>query len=176
MSIPTTAAPNLELEAYIESILFVSSGPVSLGRLARTLEITTGAARQALHALEARYTGRGLRLQWLDEAVQFTTAPEAGLVVERFLGLEAPTSRLSHAALEVLAIVAYMQPITRPQVDELRGVNSDGAMRTLLSKGLVEEIGRVEAPGRPILYGTTPEFMQHFGLSNMAELPPLSTE
>ncbi|MDA0244642.1 MAG: SMC-Scp complex subunit ScpB [Chloroflexi bacterium] len=173
MSIPTTAAPNLELEAYIESILFVSSGPVSLGRLARTLEITTGAARQALHALEARYAGRGLRLQWLDEAVQFTTAPEAGLVVERFLGLEAPTSRLSHAALEVLAIVAYMQPITRPQVDELRGVNSDGAMRTLLSKGLVEEIGRVEAPGRPILYGTTPEFMQHFGLSNMAQLPPL---
>ncbi len=106
--------------------------------------------------------------------MQFTTAPEAGLVVERFLGLEAPTSRLSHAALEVLAIVAYMQPITRPQVDELRGVNSDGAMRTLLSKGVSGGNRPCREPtGRPILYGTTPEFMQHFGLSNMAELPPL---
>ena len=176
MSDPAPLEPSLELEAYLESILFVSSGPVSLGRLARTLEITTGAVRQALHALEARYVGRGLRLQWQDEAVQLTTAPEAGLVVERFLGLETPVSRLSHAALEVLAIVAYMQPMTRPQVDELRGVNSDGALRTLLSKGLVEEIGRLEAPGRPILYGTTPEFMQQFGLSHMGELPTLTEQ
>lgn len=176
MSQPTTAETALDLEALIESILFVSSGPVSMGRLARTLEITPGAARQAVQALAARYAGRGLRLQWLDEAVQFTTAPEAHGVVERFLGLEAPTSRLSQAALEVLAIVGYMQPITRPQVDELRGVNSDGALRTLLSKGLLEEVGRVDSPGRPILYGTTPEFMQHFGLSNLAELPPLPGE
>ncbi|KAA3660648.1 MAG: SMC-Scp complex subunit ScpB, partial [Chloroflexi bacterium] len=100
---------------------------------------------------------------------------EASSVIERFLGLEV-TSRLSQAALEVLAIVAYLQPITRPQIDQIRGVNSDGALRTLLSKGLIEEVGRMETPGRPILYGSTPEFLQHFGLSIIEELPPLETD
>ena len=83
-------------------------------------------------------------------AVQLTTAPEASDAVERFLGLEV-TARISQAALEVLAMVAYMQPITRPQIDQIRGVNSDGALRTLLSKGLLEENGRLDTPGRPIL-------------------------
>jgi segregation and condensation protein B len=86
------------------------------------------------------------------------------------------TSRLSQAALEVLAIVVYMQPTTRPQIDQIRGVNSDAALRTLLSKGLIEELGRMETPGRPILYGTTPEFLQHFGMSSLAELPPLTSD
>ena len=83
-------------------------------------------------------------------------------------------SRLSQASLEVLAIVAYMQPVTRPQLDQVRGVNSDGALRTLLSKGLVQEMGRMETPGRPILYGTTADFLQHFGLTTLEELPPLA--
>jgi segregation and condensation protein B len=91
--------------------------------------------------------------------------------VEKFLGLEA-TARLSRAALEALAIIAYRQPITRPGVDSIRGVNSDGVMKSLLSKGLVQEIGRSDGPGRPILYGTTSEFLQHFGLASLAELPP----
>jgi len=86
------------------------------------------------------------------------------------------TTRLSQAALEVLAIVAYLQPITRPSIDSIRGVNSDGALRTLLSKGLIEEQGRMDTPGRPILYGTTPEFLQHFGLSIIDHLPPLDDE
>jgi segregation and condensation protein B len=73
----------------------------------------------------------------------------------------------------VLAIVAYMQPITRPQIDQIRGVNSDGSLRTLLSKGLIEEVGRMETPGRPILYGSTPDFLQHFGLASVVELPEL---
>jgi segregation and condensation protein B len=92
--------------------------------------------------------------------------------VERFLGLET-TSHLSRAALEALAIVAYQQPVTRPQVDAVRGVNSDGVMKSLLTKGLVQEIGRAEGPGRPILYSTTAEFLQHFGISSLNELPPL---
>jgi len=161
--------------ALLESILFVASGPVTTGRLAKTLEISTGAVETLLHGLEEAYKDRGLRLQWTGNAVQLTTAPESSDVVERFLGLEV-TTRISQAALEVLAMVAYMQPITRPQIDQIRGVNSDGALRTLLSKGLVEENGRLDTPGRPILYGTTPVFLQHFGLGSLAELPPLGAE
>jgi segregation and condensation protein B len=107
--------------------------------------------------------------------VQLTTAPAASAIIERFLGLEM-TTRLSQAALEVLAIVAYMQPVTRPQIDDIRGVNSDGALRTLLGKGMVEELGRMETPGRPILYGTTIEFLQYFGLTSVDELPPLAVD
>ncbi len=166
----------LDLPSLIESILFVASGPVPITRIADTLEISRGAAEQTIRELEETYRQRGLRLQWLGGAVQLTSAPEASSVIERFLGLEVPVSRLSSAALEVLAIIAYMQPITRPQIDDIRGVNSDAALRTLLSKGLLEEIGRQDGPGRPILYGTTPEFMQHFGLTKLAELPPLTRD
>jgi segregation and condensation protein B len=104
--------------------------------------------------------------------VQLTTAPEIANQVEAFLGLEA-TAHLSRAALEALAIIAYQQPVTRPQIDSIRGVNSDGVMKSLLAKGLLQEVGRAEGPGRPILYGTTPEFLQHFGLGSLGELPPL---
>jgi segregation and condensation protein B len=161
--------------ALLESMLFVASGPVSTGRLAKALEITPAAVASLLRSLEEDYQERGLRLQWSGNAVQLTTAPAASSVIERFLGLEL-TTRLSQAALEVLAIIAYMQPITRPQVDQIRGVNSDGALRTLLSKGLIEELGRMETPGRPILYGTAPEFLQHFGLGAIEELPALEDE
>jgi segregation and condensation protein B len=164
-----------EVIALLESMLFVASGPVSLQRLARTLEVSPEVVRGLLRALEGEYAGRGLRLQWSGNEVQLTTAPEAAGVVEHFLGLEA-SSRLSQAALEVLAIVAYMQPATRPEIDDIRGVNSDAALRTLLSRGLLEEVGRRETPGRPILYGTTPDFLQHFGLSSLQELPPLARE
>lgn len=158
--------------AQIESLLFVASGPVSTYRLATVLDMTQTAVHNTLDEMTADYAQRGLRLQWNGNAVQLTTAPEASGLVEHFLGLEV-TSRLSQAALEVLAIIVYMQPITRPQIDDIRGVNSDGALRTLLSKGLIEEIGRMETPGRPILYGTTTEFLQHFGLAGLDTLPPL---
>jgi segregation and condensation protein B len=104
--------------------------------------------------------------------VQLTTAPEIANQIETFLGLEA-TSHLSRAALETLAIIAYQQPVTRPRIDSIRGVNSDGVMKSLLLKGLLQEVGRAEGPGRPILYGTTPDFLQHFGLNSLGELPPL---
>lgn len=176
MSDQTTAVSTLPPAALIESLLFVASEPVPLTRLAKLLGLSKGAIRTAVNELENDCRQRGLRLQWIGETIQFVTAPEASHIIEKFLGLTSNTARLSQAALEVLGIIAYLQPITRPQVDDIRGVNSDGALRTLLSKGLLEEIGRLEAPGRPILYGTTAEFMQHFGLSNLTELPPLEPE
>jgi segregation and condensation protein B len=169
-----TTAPSINLLAALESLLFVASGPVTPSRLATALETTTAAVENLLQTLEREYAGRGLRLQWSGGAVQLTSAPESATAVERFLGLEM-TTRLSQAALEALAIIAYMQPVTRPQIDQIRGVNSDSSLRVLLSQGLIEEMGRMETPGRPILYGVTPEFMQHFGLSRLEELPELDS-
>ena len=171
----TQVKDELSHTAMLESILFVASGPVSTARLGTVLDMSAATVRSLLFDLEQDYLNRGLRLQWIGQNVQLTTAPESSGIVERFLGLEV-TTRLSQAALEVLAIVAYLQPITRPSIDSIRGVNSDGALRTLLSKGLIEEQGRMDTPGRPILYGTTPEFLQHFGLSIIDQLPPLEDE
>ena len=92
-----------------------------------------------------------------------------------FLGLER-SSRLSRAALETLAIIAYKEPVTRPQIDSIRGVNSDGVIKNLLNKGLIQEVGRADAPGRPILYSVTSDFLQHFGLNSLEDLPPLENE
>jgi segregation and condensation protein B len=156
-------------------MLFVASGPVSTARLGSVLDLPADGVRVLLLELEASYQERGLRLQWVGNQVQLTTAPEAASAVELFLGLES-VSRLSQAALEALAIIAYLQPATRPQVDQIRGVNSDGALRTLLSKGLIEEVGRLETPGRPILYATTTDFLQYFGLSALDDLPSLEEE
>ena len=166
---------DISLTALLESVLFVASGPLSVGRLAKILETTPAVIDNLLHELESDYRGRGIRLQWSGSEVQLTTAPESCHVIERLLGLEL-TTRLSQAALEVLAIIAFLQPATRPQIDRIRGVNSDSSLRTLLSQGLIEEVGRMEGPGRPILYGTTPEFLQYFGLGSLEELPSLPSE
>jgi segregation and condensation protein B len=161
----------LTLRAELEALLFVASGPVTPAQLAEALNQKVDSIESELNALGEEYASdRGLSLQWFAGKVQITSAPAAAAVVERFLGLEA-TARLSRAALETLAIIAYRQPVTRPGVDAIRGVNSDGVMKSLLNKGLVEEVGRSEGPGRPILYGVTPEFLQHFGLSSLADLP-----
>jgi segregation and condensation protein B len=162
----------LSLPAQVEALLFVAIEPVTLGQLATALETNTAEVNNALDDLENSLRARGLRLPRFSGRVQLTTAPESAETIERFLGLEA-TSHLSRAALETLAIIAYQQPVTRPQVDAVRGVNSDGVMRSLLNKGLIQEGGRAEGPGRPILYSTTPEFLQHFGLNSLNELPPL---
>lgn len=172
-------SPETDLLARLEALLFVAPGAVSAPQLAAVLEISIGEVQQALVELEEDYKRnphlRGVRLQRHMGRVQLTSAPEAAPWIERFLGLEA-TSRLSRAGLEALAIIAYQQPVTRPQVDAIRGVNSDGVMKSLLSKGLIQEVGRAEAPGRPILYSTTPEFLQYFGLNSLEELPPLVLE
>ncbi len=163
---------HISTEAAIEAVLFVASGPVTISQLAETLSLKSDEVDAALSRLEAVYAdGRGLRIQRHEGKVQLTTAPHIAAIIEGFLGLEA-TARLSRAGLETLAIIAYRQPITRPGVDAIRGVNSDGVMKSMLQKGLIQEIGRAEGPGRPILYSTTTEFLQHFGLSSLKELPP----
>jgi segregation and condensation protein B len=164
--------PELSLTALLEGLLFVAGEPVAPHQLALALEIPVTEIEKGLDVLEAELHQRGLRLQRHSGRVQLTTAPEIANQIETFLGLEA-TSHLSRAALETLAIIAYQQPVTRPQIDSIRGVNSDGVMKSLLLKGLLQEVGRAEGPGRPILYGTTPEFLQHFGLNSLGELPPL---
>jgi segregation and condensation protein B len=147
--------------------------------LAAALDLPLGEIERGLNELETLYTqegpSRGLRLQRYRSRVQLTTAPEMAPYIERFLGLES-SSRLSRAALETLAIILYRQPVTRPHIDSIRGVNSDGVLRSLLLKGLVQEVGRAEAPGRPILYSATSECLQYFGLSSLSELPPLDLE
>lgn len=128
---------------------------------------------RGLNELDASLATRGLRLQRHAGRVQLTTAPQLAELIERFLGLEA-TTHLSRAALETLAIIAYQQPVTRPQIDAIRGVNSDSMLKSLLNKGLILESGRADGPGRPILYSTTPEFLGHFGLNSILEMPPLA--
>lgn len=166
----------LSLSAKLEALLFASPSSVTPSQLAIALEITTQEVEAGLKELELRYTQEnfkfGLRLQRLHGRIQLTTAPESAPFIERLLGLEA-TSRLSRAALEALAIIAYTEPVTRPQIDAIRGVNSDGVLKSLLNKGLIQEIGRAEAPGRPILYSITQDFLGHFGLNSLDDLPPL---
>jgi segregation and condensation protein B len=166
----------LSLSARLEALLFVASTGVTPAQLAAAVEVAVEEVERGLDTLENEYvqsgSGRGLRLQRHRGRVQLTTAPQAATWVERFLGLES-SSRLSRAALETLAIIVYQQPTTRPQIDAIRGVNSDGVLKSLLSKGLIQEVGRAEAPGRPILFCSTPEFLQYFGLTSLEELPPL---
>jgi segregation and condensation protein B len=161
------------LEARVEALLYVSPSPVTVGHLANALRVSNRRVEQALEKLTASYQKRGIRLQFHHSEVQLTTAPELSSDIERFLDLERVT-RLTRAALEVLAIIAYQQPVTRPQIDSIRGVNSDSVLRTLLRHGLIEDVGRSDGPGRPILYTTTAEFLQYFGLSTLQELPQLS--
>jgi segregation and condensation protein B len=165
----------LEIKPLIESLLFVADEPVAIGHLASAIGVKREAVEEALRELSEEYEQRGLRLQRKGERVQMVTAPEAAPHIERFLDLEL-SSKLSAPALETLAIVAYQQPITRAEMEAVRGVNCDSVLRTLVSKGLIEEVGRLSQAGRPILYGTTFEFLQHFGLQDLAELPPLEKE
>ncbi len=165
-------APEMPLAAQIEGLLFVASDAVAPSQLAEALDVSTSSVEVALNELDVTLRQRGLRLQRHSGRVQLTTAPELANSIEQFLGLEA-TSRLTRAALETLSIIAYQQPITHPQIDAIRGVNSDSMLKSLLNKGLIYEAGRAEGPGRPILYVTSPAFLQHLGLNSIAELPPL---
>jgi segregation and condensation protein B len=164
----------LPVKSLVESVLFVADQPVLVEHLAAILESTADQIDQALAALATEYSVRGLRLQRKGEKVQLVTAPEAAEYIRRFLGLEVG-GRLSPAALETLAIIAYRQPATRAAVEAVRGVNSDSVLRTLINRGLIEEQGRLEQVGRPIIYGTTFEFLQQFGLGSLDDLPPLES-
>jgi segregation and condensation protein B len=160
----------LELKALLESLLFVADRTVSIEDLATALDTTSDEVESALQALDAEYGERGIRLQRKGDRLQLVSAPEAGPHIERFLGLEI-SGRLSSAALETLSIVAYRQPVTRAQVEAIRGVNSDTVLHTLVRRGLLEEVGRAQTAGLPILYGTTFEFLAQFGLERLQDLP-----
>jgi len=162
----------LSSDALIEALLFVAPQPMTPESLAEITGLSLDETEAALATLETRLAASGLRLQRNKKRLQIVSAPEAAPFVEKLLGLEV-NLRLSQAALETLAIVAYAQPVTRPQVEAIRGVGSDSVLRTLLSAGLIEEVGRAESVGRPILYGTTFEFLQQFGLQKPEDLPPL---
>jgi segregation and condensation protein B len=160
-----------ELAALIEALLLVAAEPSTLEQLACGAGVTVPEVETALATLE-RDEGRGWVIQRHQGTAQLATAPRFAGQVRRFLGLERET-RLSAPALETLAIVAYQQPVTRAEVEAVRGVDCAGVMATLHGRGLIEAIGRLETVGHPIQYGTTPVFLGHFGLRSLAELPAL---
>lgn len=169
-AIPPAEAPTTV--QLVESLLFVAGEPVSVAQLARALELPGDAVEAAIEQLTEASRARGVRVQRHGDHVQLVSAPESARAVGRFLGVQA-SGRLSSAALEVLAIIAYRQPLTRAQVDAVRGVDSSGTVRALLARDLIAEAGRLETVGRPILYVTTPAFLQQFGLTSLADLPAL---
>lgn len=160
------------LAVAIESLLFVSGEPIEIARLAEVLEVERGEVEAGLVRLANDCQARGVRVQRLDEMVQLVTAPECAGSVSRFLGAQAP-SRLSAAALETLAIIAYRQPVTRARIEAVRGVGSERALTSLIARNLIAEVGRAETIGRPVLFGTTHDFLDYFGLTSLAELPTL---
>ncbi|HEU4528373.1 MAG TPA: SMC-Scp complex subunit ScpB [Actinomycetota bacterium] len=164
-----------ELLRDLEALLFVSDEPVAGVVLAQALGVERRDADDLCEALARAYEerGAGLVLRNVAGGWRLTTAPETAPVVERYV-LASRHTRLTKAALETLAIVAYKQPVTRHQISSIRGVNSDGVLRALVDRGVVAEVGREEGPGRPMLYGTTPEFLERLGLPSLASLPPLA--
>lgn len=172
------AAETLEEQAYrqaasgVEAILLVAGGPVPLGVLADALGMPAPQLRPVLDRLAAEYAARGIRIQEIAGGYQLATRPSLGRVVERFLRIDRH-ERLSKAALETLAIVAYRQPVTRAEIEAVRGVRPEYALEVLGERGLIREVGRLDRVGRPILYGTTEGFLRAFGLRSLDDLPPL---
>lgn len=162
-------------KAQVAGLLFVAGRPVALAEMERVLEVDRATLEGVLATLAREYQGRGLCLERRGDEVQMVSAPEVGPAIERFLRLDTPT-RLSKAALETLAIVAYYQPITRAGIEARRGVSSDHVLAQLEARGLIAEVGRLPSVGHPILWGTTFEFLQYLGLSRLEELPALPPE
>ena len=169
---PALDRPSLGAKELLESLIFLSGEPVSYADLSRALALAVADVERLVEELADDYAERGIRIERHGDRAQFVSAPEAAAAIQRFLHLEAGSSRLSPAALETLAVVAYRQPVTRPGIEAIRGVDVSGPLRTLQQRGLVLEVGRLAAVGRPVLYGTTDEFLRQFGLSSLAELPP----
>lgn len=168
-------APEARVPALLEALLFVSDGPTDEGALGRALGLARREVRAGLDVLADSLRERGMRLQRGPDGIQLVTAPDAAAYIEAYLGLESGR-RLSAAALETLAIIAYRQPVTRGALEAIRGVNCDGAIDTLRNRGLIDIAGRADSPGRPALFATTQKFLEYFGLERPEDLPPLPTE
>jgi len=171
---PIEPPPIALTEAALEALLFVAERPLSRREIATVAGVDRTTVDARLGDLEVSLRGRGLRLVSVGERVELATAPEAGPLVARYIGADAV--RLSPAALETLAIVAYRQPVTKSGVERIRGVDSDYTIRTLVHRRLVVELGRADAPGRPFLYGTGFDFLERFGMTSLDELPPLDVD
>lgn len=165
----------MELRALIEAMLFVAEDPIPPSEMAEVLEKPLAAITDELTAYAAALQdeGRGLVLRELAGGWRLFTHPDARPYLERFAATDR-VARLSKAALEALAVVAYRQPVSRGQVAEIRGVDSERALRTLERRGLIAEIGTAPGPGQAFLYGTTPLFLEKLGLRDLDELPPLA--
>jgi segregation and condensation protein B len=167
-----TSPPPGELsEPQLEALLFVAERPLARREIAALAGVDRATVDARLGDLEVSLRDRGIRLLANGDRVELATSPDAGNLLARYIGADA--IRLSPAALETLAIVAYRQPVTKAVIERIRGVDSDYTVRTLVHRRLVVELGRAESPGRPILYGTAFEFLERFGLTSIEELPPL---
>ncbi len=166
-----------QCRADLEAILFASGEPMSIARMAQAIEADEETVSRLCEDLRQEYEMRrgGLRLVHLDDAYQFCTAKECAAAVRAALEIRRNTP-LSQAALEVLAVIAYNQPVTKAFVEQVRSVDCGAVIQGLMLKGLVEERGRLELPGRPLLYGTTAGFLRSFGLQSLEDLPPLPEE
>ncbi|MBA2633484.1 MAG: SMC-Scp complex subunit ScpB [Chloroflexi bacterium] len=165
-----------DVGAFLEALLFIAERPLTSAEIAELADVTRVRAEAALAALAERLQEeeRGIRLQRHEDAWQLVTAPEVGARLAAYAARE--EARLSTAALEALAVVAYRQPCTRGDVERVRGVDSDYVIRSLLHRRLVAETGRRDTPGRPVLFGTTFTFLERFGLTSLDDLPPLSSD
>lgn len=165
-----------EKKAIIESLLFVAIEPITLNRIAEIVNLSKDDISLLLNeiAIDLQKPDRGICLIEVAEGYQMVTKQKYSEYIERLL--KPQSTSLSHAALETLAIIAYKQPVTRAEVEQIRGVKIDGLLNNLMERSLIREVGRKESPGRPILYGTTSEFLVHFGLKSLSELPLLKNE
>jgi segregation and condensation protein B len=164
-----------QLKTAIEALLFIGGGPLDLDRLKGIFEEATKEQIEAqLQALKAEYDGRdsGVMVAEVANGYQFATRPEQAVWVRKFKTVKV-TTRLSRPALETLAIIAYKQPVTRPEIEAIRGVNIGGIVRNLMERRLVKIVGKKDVPGKPLLYGTSVEFLQYFGLKDLSSLPTL---
>lgn len=160
--------------AALEAVLFASGDPISIERLSQTFEIKPEEIEKHIVELEKRYesTNSGFYVVRLENTYQLVTREEFAPYIKNAFDIKRRTP-LSPAALEVLAVIAYNQPVTRAFIEQVRGVDCSGVVSTLVEKGLIEERGRLELPGRPLLYGTTKTFLRSFSLNDLSDLPPL---
>ncbi|GJL63809.1 MAG: hypothetical protein NPIRA04_24630 [Nitrospirales bacterium] len=173
--IETSDLADSEIKGILEAVLFVSHDPVTVDKLSTVLEtVPKSKILETLRDLQSDYEseGRGLCLSEVAGGFLLATRPDCGTYIRR-LSKTKSTSKLSPSALEALAIVSYKQPITRLDIEKIRGVETSGVLRTLLDQKLVRIVGRQDVPGRPILYGTSKQFLQRFGLRDLRDLPPL---
>lgn len=165
-------AERAELTALVEALLLVSPTPATVDELAAGAGVPSAAIERVLADFDQSAAERGWMVQRHGGKIQLATAPRFAAQVRRFLGLNRE-AKLSSAAIETLAIIAYQQPVTKGEIERVRGVDCSGVLATLHARGLIDQVGRLASPGNPIQYGTTPDFLQHFGMRSLGDLPAL---